>query len=570
MGGNGLGTIRHVFSDERSLPPLSNFNRPMRRACWFVALCWCCGTATAQWSSTEPEWPLWLSDAREWECLTLDEAALLQDLTVSGAITQQALAGLLGKSRVQAAWPCLSRLSSFRARLAMGLKSAPPRDKTQLSGRTGMLLPPGDSPAAHWRISMRHWGKGAAGLRLRLDRTPEGSLEHCASGFQPSRRGTWTFGALAPKLGQGLVHWSQSAFDDLGGMEGSHRVPLGVVYATARTRGLIDGIGWQRRSGHLSAHPWSLNWLVLGRVWMGHGWSLSCGGGGLVHWSLRLTEVAGQRWRGLGGVHGKGQHKGWSWRWALAFFKSGGVGRLSVLKSWTEQLEGHVMAVRQHPQHPAWATGERRATEPDEGSAIGWRIEAGLAWDDKSTGWMRWRLRKGMSPLETPQQRFSIRWALKGHRLTTLLDMEDHAEEGLLAIWSLRYRKEWPSEAWEGARWRIHMGAAGAGDVLGGVVGFQVRWEQPNGWVCSAGAGQSWGHPDAPVRYVPSWDGRPAQPFRQRNGLAFLRIQSPNGLWRWRCRFGMSSDQKPPLQRSFALQGFDVEFRLSQVPKRGL
>ena len=519
------------------------------------------GAVSGQTPLDLPDAPLWLIEAWEAECLELGELAMLRDVGLAGGLTQQAVVMQLGTERSQAVLPCLMALVSFQSSLKASMEVVSPRGEVKGTLRLGRTFSAATQEfRGHGRFL--HWDKKGGLWRARMDQSASMGLTFCAAGAVHRSRGKWVFGTMTPRFGQGLVMWANGAFDDLGGMEGSHRIPLGLSPAAVRLRGSMDGVGWQRHSG-ARAKSWAApGWMVLGRIWSGAGWTGAIGGGRpRLKWALRMLPQATQSWRGLVGFNGRGQHSGWSWRWALAGFQSGWVGRWSLLRSWTSQFEGHALMVRDHPHHPGWRSGEWRTTLPDSADVVGWMIQAGLAWKTQGEGWLRWRWRKGMKPTDIPEQRWAFRWE-KGHFRSTLqLDMSDTWDAGFWSQWAMRVRWAWRDGGWPNTRWRLHVGVSGEGESQGGVLAVSWAHHGTSGSRWSAGVGQAWGATDAPVRYVTGWNDRPAQAFGQRKGHLFFRHQSPSGHWHFRGTMALVGRETEVRNAILTLQGLEVEFR---------
>jgi hypothetical protein len=521
------------------------------------------GCAFGQVLSATQDAPLWLIEAQEAECVSPEEIAVLADMGQVNGVTQQRILLQLGEERGREVLPCLMDLASFQALLKMGMKSGSPREKTWGSIRLDGVLSSPNCAVFSARAHFQHWGLRGGHWRVRLDGAASAGFGHCMSRVWVRERGRLAAGALAPRFGQGLVLWVSSAFDDLGGMEGSHRVPLGLVPAASRLRGVIDGVGWQRHLGLRSKGGFAPNWWVMGRISEGRGWTGAMGGGGAtLQWAIRAVPESDCSWRGVIGLNGRGQLSGWNWRWAMAGFASGWTFRASVLRSWTPAFEWHALLARDHPEHPAWHSGEWKATVPDEADGVGWLFQSGVAWNENGSGWLRWRCRKGMKPSDFPEHRWAMRWQNGAFRATTQLDMSKAWQEELRSVWTVRLRWSFQDGGWPSARWRLHAVAAGEAEAKGGVVAMSWFYRGVKGTRWSFGVGQAWGHENAPLRYVTAWNERPAQPFGRRNGHAFFRYQSRTGQWRIRGKLEMAEQETHEQGSALTLQGFGVEFRL--------
>ena len=504
----------------------------------------------------------WVADALDAGCLQRDElAALGGDGTNLGS---QAIARTLGMERGEEVVRCLLTLSSWRdqvSSLNAGLNAGSSlRFRAQV--RPGVS---GSEGSAEAGVTGR-WS-GLRGLQGRLNASTSALLP--ALGCRLSRHaGDVLFGTLSPRIGQGVSLWSSGAFDDLGGLEGSHRMGS-FGPAAARSRGQIDGVGWQ---GNRTGGGGSLRWALIGRIWQGRGWTLALGGGsrnGQVGWLFRLVPVAPGSWRSLLGGHGGFESNGWSVRWGAATFQGGMSGRCSILRSWTPEWEGFITAGLEDPDHPALHSGERRATGPHPEARPGRFLTAGLQWKGRVSGWWRTRWEESMSPVRESHQRSSLRLAGNGHRLTVLVDASTPWNAGREWRWTIRYRREWM--AGEAHSLAVRLGAAGEEGRSGGVAGIHVRMEGRRGVRWRVGVAQAWGHAEAPVRYITGWDRLPAQAFRDRDAHLFLRCSRPGRPIQWAVRLSMrdrdlNTDRRsaPALVHSW----WGVEFR-PQTRRKG-
>lgn len=471
----------------------------------------------------------WAADALDAGCLLRDELAALGGGVNVGS---QDIAYTLGMERGEEVVRCLLALSAWRDHVsslnagANGTSSL----RFRVQARPGVAGSEGSRQAGvvgRWR--------GPRGMHVRLNAST--STPAPALGCRLSRdAGDVLIGTLSPRIGQGVSLWSLGAFDDLGGLEGSHRMGS-FEPAASRARGQIDGVGWQgnRTDGRDAAL-----WALAGRIWQGNGWTAAVGGGsrrGRTGWLFRLVPVAPGGWRGLLGGHGGFESNGWSVRWGAAAFRGGVSARCSILRSWTSEWEGFLTAGVEDPDHPALHSGERRATVPDPEALSGWFLTAGLQWKGAVSGWWRTRWEDSVSPVREPRQRSSLRLAGNGHRLTVLVDASTPWNEGREWRWTVRYRRDW--QAGEAHSLALRLGASGEQDRSGGVVGIHVRMEGRRGGRWRVGAAQAWGHDEAPARYFTGWDRLPAQAFRHRDAHLFLRHGRPGHPIQWAVRLSL-------------------------------
>lgn len=511
-----------------------------------------------------PDLGLWMVEAIEADCLTRDELALVA--SEPPPIREQTIVNLFGMARGKEALRCLRGLLSWTDHVQSLDQIKPPR--STMSMRTDGVLSTGtEGGQVDWGWRWRGHQGFASGFSGRWDWSSRSGVFPMVVVRQNFKKSAVFVGALATRIGQGVSLWSASAFDDLGGMEGSHRMASGIGWATSRQRGQVNGLGWRREGGGNVGHRWAL----IGRVWMGNGWTVACGGGDRKGWVLKANEVGPGEWRGSIGGYGGFERAGWSVRWGAAAFVKGLSARISVLKSWTSQWEGHFSLVLDHPDHPGWYSGEWRATVPDDDAVLAHLVTAGVEWKGAVSGWWRARWRAGMSPFRETDRRSSLRLSMRGHQLTFVVDLSPEWDGTETSNWTCRYRKN--SQGKDGPLvWALLLGAGGDKASLGGVFGILARFNRPSGGRWRLGIAQAWGHPEAPVRYVTGWDRLPAQSFRNRDAHAFLRYTVPGGQLDWAIRLAIRSPTEPVSSQGslgWAISWVGLEFRPGNLRRRG-
>lgn len=488
-----------------------------------------------------PELTLWMVEALDSDCLMRDELVLMG--AGEGPIRAQTIVNILGMLRGKEALLCLRGLPSWKDHLQSLDRISPPRSSMTLRTEGVVSASQRGRVDWGWRWQGRHGI--TPGFVGRWDwSSRSGEVPMFAGRLQLKRCAVFA-GALVTRIGQGVTLWSASAFDDLGGMEGSHRIASGIGPATSRQRGQVDGVGWRREGGSKGG----IRWGLAGRLWQGSGWTVACGGGMGTGWIFRVIEVAPGDWKGLVGAYGGFERAGWSLRWGAATFVKGLSARVSVLKSWTSKWEGHFSLAMDHPDHPGWQSGEWRATLPDSDAVLARVVTTGVAWKGDVSGWWRARWRATMSPFRETESRSSLRLSTRGHRLTFVIDLSTEWVGEETVKWTCRYRKSWQGMK-EPLVWAVLLGAGGEKQSLGGMVGILARLDWRNGGKWRLGIAQAWGHADAPTRYVTGWDRLPAQAFRGRDAHAFLRYKGPNGQVDWAIRLAIRNPTEPLVSQS--------------------
>lgn len=495
---------------------------------------------------TEP----WLVEAWEAGCIAEGEWVALNGMG-RGGWTQQRVVRLLGAVRGASVVRCLLAQGNWpppSTPVPTVARDARADVRTAWSGQ-GL-------PDLRARFRRREAGWTVQG---RWDGPGQGAAFSGAAGV-PGRKGVWQLGTLSPQIGQGEVFWTSRPFDDLGGMEGSHRMPSGWLPSAGRWRGCMDGVAWQRaapRRGRIA-------WAAVAKLWQGAGWTAGVGGVGPFDtgWSLRRVPMLSGRWAPIFGVHGGGERGAKSLRWGASVFRWGWTARVSLLWSWTSQWEGHVLLERSHPHDPRWSSGEQRASTLDPGSRPWVRSEAGIQWAGVVSGGLRVRRRTHPEPDRPDDHRTVLTMAWRAHRLTVVQAVQPTGPSGPWSPeWSVRHRVQWEEERWA---WRLTGAWSGAGGRNGGVLAAALKVQGWQGTRWSFGCGQAWGHPGAPPRYVTGWDRRPARAFRDRDAEVFVRMRSPTG--RWQVRIGWTLEG-PALDSTEGLAihpRVDVEFQPHQ------
>lgn len=526
--------------------------------------------------SSDAQWlELDVSEAVESGCLHRSEVPTILQLWESRELSQQSVVRALGTERGLGALVCLLQQEDWQQRLSTFPFQSARKRKAGIRMRMGGGMRSGDAGAMTdvqwnsatgkgWDISGR-WTRGSTEdmkLVLMVTKTVE--------------KGGVSVGSLSPRLGQGVALWSASAFDDLGGMEGSHRMASGWMRAGARARGTFDGMAWQRK-GATSKSAQFLGWAA-GKWWQGEG--LLAGWGKWGHsphrlWIVRTEWMPGvingktrQDGRLLNakasvfGIGGGGEKMGWSWRWEWAAFAEGWAGRCSVLRTWTRQWEAHAVLAREHADHPGWHSGEWRSSPIGPEGQTAWRIEAGMTWQQgkSSKAEWRWRRLESLSPGVQIEEQLDIRCHLPGHRFRLRGDVFPH--DASTWQWSVRYDRLWAGGAWGGeSKRRLHVGwSSHPGTGSGGVVAAMLGWTGRSDARWQMGMGQAWGDEWAPPRYVTSWNGRPAHAFRKRQTAAFLHWRGGGRKWRCRLRWAWTDQNAVAGALGWGHPWLDVEF----------
>ena len=506
----------------------------------------------------EPEdglWSPWMAAALDAGCLRRDEVTLF--LQAGEPVRAQTIVRSLGPFRGEQVVRCLLLLPAWQDHIRLLDRSV--QRASSLVFRLDGRPPESQEGPLAWGASIRGRFRATEGLGARIqhasrtDDPPAGGLRLDGKVHQVC------LGTLSPRVGQGVSLWSAGAFDDLGGVAGSHRLPTGVVLSAFRQRGHIDGLGWSRTEQETAR---GIRWGVVGRLWQGTGWTAAIGGGRLPGWLVRIVQTADGAWRWLAGAHGGVKHTGWSGRWGLAVFPEGWSGRGSLLKSWTPQCEAHVVVSRDHPDHPGWHSGEWRATRPDGAALPAWTLTAGIEWKGEWSGWWRHRWRSALSPVALPDSRSTLRLQRGGHRLTAHVELDLDGELAETLEWSARYRREWRPASRQ--VWRVHAGAGGKGRTHGGLVGVVAAFETRGRGRWRWGCAQAWGHSEAPARYIMGWDRLPARALRGGEAHAFIRHRPSGGRTEWALRFSWQDPEGSgwePGSRKTGIAGFSVDFR---------
>ncbi len=514
-------------------------------------------------------------------CLTTEECSMLSEgmeEDLAGVWTQQAIARHLGQFRAREVMPCLTSIPEWQRVFSRSLAAPGRREGSGLSVRLQRNVAVGDSPGLNARCAWRHLQSNGLGAGLRLSQDSDGEALLTGYLHRPGTRSEWWVGSLAARFGQGLIQWTPGAFDDLGGMEGSHRIGTGIRPSGWRARGVLDGAGW--RKGQLGREARLLpNWCLAGRVWPGRNWSAAMGNEGRRSgWVLRFLESNGGTMQALGGLHGGGQGRGWSWRWGGAAFRKGWEGRMSLLHSWSRHWEGHLMMRRDHPGHPRWAAGEFRSGPVDEETRPGGEINGGLAFDGRFRGWFRMGFQWSGPPPFRVRRTSAIRveyGAMRSQFRTSWSAEEARGQDGVLVTsgapeWSWELRRQGTLPLPADGTWRIHLVVAGSESGTGAGWALVMAWKQLRGQGFRWGVAQSWGAESAPARYVQGWDGRPAVALKGAGAQGYFHWRSPDGAWRcgvnWRLR-GMHGRQSPQTPSS-GIHAIRVEFRPQRASRR--
>ena len=500
-------------------------------------------------------------------CLTRDEcagmAAAFRDQPLA-VWTQQAVAAELDPSRASRVVDCLRQLPEWREVFQLAVQSPGRQPGTNLRIRGDFTQ---GATGLNASFSSKGRAGGSVGFRVAL-REGHGEVD-AAHAKVEGLRGVWWCGTLAAGYGQGLVVWTPSPFDDIGGMEGSHRIGRGIRTVSFRQRGVWNGVGWQQNSSFV--RPGRPRWCMVGKTWPEQRGTAALGGRlGRVEWAGRLQELMDGGWSGLAGINGKGSGKGWSFSWAMAAFRQGWEGRFSALKTWSANGEAHMQLERIHPQHPKWRSGEMRSRALDPEALPGMLWKGGIAFQGRWDGWVRMEARWWGPPPHRLSRRTSVRVERQGHRLDFKVFMEPEAPiqsaaQGLLGEghWSASWRKLHSARELGAPVWRWCVSASGQGEAWGVAVAFMVAWKVEGQGRWRLGVAQSWGKEGAPIRYIQGWDGRPSEPFSKTGFKGFLRWVSDNGIWRMGVRTGWTEgmDFEEMEGMSWGIHAFRVEFK---------
>ena len=537
-------------------------------------------TASAQMSDSPlPEAPL---VAMAWDagCLNAQECARLSEaMERSGASvwTQQAVAAELAPARVDVVIPCLAAILEWRQAFAHAITVPERQDGGGMSFRMDTRSMEEGKARVQGRFTGRLRHPDGLDMGFRTSFGTEG-LEATTGFVHGTRARTdWWIGTVTGRFGQGLVQWTPGAFDDLGGMEGSHRIGAGIRPTGWRGRGVLDGVAFRRQPAATGSRV-RPNWVLLGRMWPDGLWSASFGhenrhGG----WLVRLLEFKAGPWSAVAGMHSGGQKGGWSWRWGLAGFRRGWEGRLSLLRSWSRHFEGHALLRREHPDHPRWSTGEMRATPLDAGTLPGMEFTGGIAFSGLYRGWVRLGLRWSGPPPFRLRRTSAVRLERGAVRMqfrtTRVVDARGQSPSHGIVVapawsWECRRQDRLPLPA--DGTWRAHLVVAGSQDGLGAAWALVLGWKGAQGRAIRMGLAQTWGPAGAPARYVQGWDGRPAVALSGTSSRGYFRWQSSNGAWRCGIQWLLKADRQHerPLATSTGINAVRVEFRPHRISRR--
>ena len=503
------------------------------------------------------------------ECVALD--ALL-DACHGGFCTQQGVASALDPVRVSKVLDCLRGLPEWQEVFRQAAQPKDLRPAASISWRWDLDWNPGvpGSAASRHRVAWRKRDAQGHDMGLRGVWGGRGWQEITASAQFQHRRGIWSVGSLAGRFGQGLVAWTPGPFDDLGGIEGSHRLGGGLQSVRYRQRGVLDGVGWQRRASDMrKGMHWS--WFMLGWTWPDRRAQATMGcAAGPVEVVLRAQELWDGRTAAIIGVDGKGQHKGWNWRWALCGFEAGWEGRISLLKTWSRQWEAHALMARSHPDHPRWKSGEVRATPLNPDTRPGLLLQCGVAFRGRWRGWLRMETAWAGPPPFRWRQRTAIRLERRQHRIDFNTAhgpdggaIEEAGAPFAVGEWSCSWRRSNAAQTEGRPLWRWHLGMTGHGDAMAAVLACMVSWRGLEGHNLRLGIAQTWGGRGAPIRYVQGWDGRPSAAFSNTGCKGYVRWRSADGQWhfgaQWRLEF--LRVMKGSNANAWGIHAVRVEFR---------
>ena len=501
----------------------------MIRAVSWGGLMMSCGLTLAQGPPPEADPALW--EAVSSGCLTSEEAEVLMAAGWPGQAPQQTVVRSLGLERGSQTVRCLLSLPGWPDRLQ--LRSGRAAEKCSLRFRGGA----GQGSHGGRTRGQVQWRQPLAAFVWRGRMSAEGGVgtlwTSTLSGRLPS--GQWAVGSLMPKVGQGAMLWSAGAFEGLGGMEGSHRLPSGWIPAWGRQRGVLDGLAW-KRTEDTSLPSTGLHGALMGQWWRSGRLLAAWGRVAGVRMVWRWGNGPSSRGRWAWGSHGGGEWRGWSTRWGAAAFPGGWAARGSVLRSWTAQWEAHGLWERQHPDHPGWHSGEWRASMPEGGARPSWNWTLGVVFNGEVHGALRWRRSQGAGPWDHPRE--EVEWRVRHRAHQWRLQTGYFAGHPDTFTWQARYgcQGAWGAPE-EGLRVRLHLLASGQGSQRGGAVALTGRWAARGGSRWTFGMGQGWGSPHAPAAYVTGWDDRVAHRFQGRQQQAFLRWRTPGGRWECRIRW---------------------------------
>lgn len=509
--------------------------------------------------------------AAAWEhgCLTAEEGAamalLLQD-AAQRTLTQQGMAAAIPEDRRSEVWACLRTIPVWLDLFRAALVDRPKQEVNQWRFRADLRQ---EAPAAWSWATLATWqwhrGRfGAGGAVLTGPGTIGDAAFHLGVDLKPGRL---VLGNLSGRFGQGLVVWTPGPFDDLGGVEGSHRIPTGIRPVIRSGDGVMRGVGWRRsRTGP----RWSPDWLMAGRNTIGHSGTLAAGGGkGRRQWAVRIEERPDGRWSWMAGLDGGMEWRGWSGRWAAACFKAGWTWRGTLLRTWSRQWEGHLLWERTHPEHPGTAEGGSGSAAATTGRAPEQEVAAGLAFHGPWRGWVRCSRHWSESPPMSEVRRTSVRVERGAHRW----DWRSlwRAGEGaggepigrVMSEWNGTWRVSGKGSEPGAPTWNASVSVAGRGSACNILFAGMATWKGPSGHRLRCGFGQSWGSAEAPVGMVRGWDGRPAEPFRTGAFKSYLRWRHSGGHWHGGLTITISGrDGLADPARGFpAIHAVRVEFR---------
>lgn len=529
--------------------------------------------------SDTPEVPL-VATAWEAGCLTLEECAALATALQNPdmlALTQQGVARTMAPERRQMVLGCLRELPEWQAAFRAGLVVAQSPQYQRMHWRWDLRPSSTSQPALEGRLT---WAARRSGRRMTSLRASfsEGLPRlDAASIMRPITGGDLWVGALVGRFGQGLVLWTPGAYDDLGGIAGSHRIGRGMGSAGYRREGMVMGLGLQDREG---LGRKGRRWTMLGRLWP-HGHGVFAIGTERRHWSW-ACRVQPRMARGipvLVGLDGRGRKGGWSWRWAWAAFAKGWVARTSLLYTLSRQLEGYVVLERSHPGHPDNRTGNAAVNTMTLPVLPGWHWSCGLdaRGGGNVSGWARWRVDAEGPPPYRWQRRSAFRVEAGGHRMDARVRWSEKAavnSEGAGyrggAEWTLALSSRGRTDGEGRWTWRVYGAFSGEGGRRTMGVAFISALKDENGSTWRWGFGQSWGDQGGPTLSVPGWDGRPAEGFGRGAFKGYFRWRSASGRWRCGVRMAMAP-QEPDATEARSVHGihaFRVEFQPFLTPAR--
>ena len=538
--------------------------------------------AMAQQGMTGPDAPDAPLVASAWEagCLTLEECAALevafQDPGMF-ALTQQGVALLLAPERRRDVLDCLRMLPAWQAAFKSGLVVAQAPLSRRMNWRWDLRPSAGGQPFLEGRLAWtaRSRGRRRSGFRASFS---EGAPALDAAFIMRSMAaGDLWIGSLVGRFGQGLVAWTPSAYDDLGGITGSHRIGRGIGPAGYRREGMTMGLGWQDRSGRGRK---GRRWAMLGRIWPQNRDVFAMGSEGR-HWSwaCRMQSRVDRVATIVLGLDGRGERGGWSWRVAGAAFPAGWVARASMLYTLSTHVEGHTVIERTHPGHPeSWSGNSDDAASMME-ALPGWHWRCGLdvTGSGNVEGWARWMEDAEGTPPFRRQRRSAFRFQSGAHRIDVRVrwSEKEAAEDGIDGprkgtAWTLALSTRGETGGDGSRTWRLHGAVSGQGERRTFGAAFICSLKRGNGSTWRWGFGQSWGDEGAPTLTVSGWDGRPAEAFGRGAFKSYLRWKSASGRWQCGVRMAMAP-QEPDAAADRSVHGIHalrVEFQPFLTPAR--